>query len=182
MKTAVSVTLAGNFAIGGSCLSLTAGALFGLKYLCLLENTNSEQSTKLTFFIIALVLISMSFWCSASGVGVVRLRRWARISILILACLLVLFGLPAISTMRMPPPTNWSVATFHWMRNGTSIFSLFLANIGIWWLILFNRSSVKKIFQVSARMDSQPKMSVGVLTIGWCMIFSALFWIPTGLL
>src|SRR6267154_2357932 len=101
MKTAASVTLAGNFAIAGSCLTLTTGALFGLQYLYLLESA-LDPSSQTIFLKITLVLFVISFWGLVSGLGVIRLKPWARISILILACLLMLFGLFAIFMLRMP--------------------------------------------------------------------------------
>src|ERR1051326_8498570 len=103
MKSAASVALAGNFAVASSCLFLTVGALFGLQYLCLLEGGSSNSSYKTTFLEITLISISVAVCALVPGIGVIRFKRWARTFILILASLLVLFGLLAILVVALPP-------------------------------------------------------------------------------
>ncbi len=120
----------------------------------------------------AAFLILLSLWGILTAVGVLRLRRWARYSILVIGGGLALFGL--ISTMGtlflllfpMPaPPTvdpaHAASAQFAMKAVFATITFLYATEtaIGVWWLVYFNRKTMRDLFaggQVEAAAGARP--------------------------
>jgi len=105
-----------------------------------------------TVEITALFYLALASWGFATGVGLLRLRAWARASILVFSCLEVLsmvcaaFGVFVASHLvNLPnrPPDFETV-----MRIGAVALGL-LALVGVWWLVLFNLKSVRAQFDES---------------------------------
>ena len=102
----------------------------------------------------ALFIALLACWAITTIVGLLRLRNWARISILVIGGGLVFFGgfsiFGLIATWliqsKLPPPPHLShsiqLATFTVM--GT--FYAFIAAIGVWWLVYFNRATTRSLF------------------------------------
>ncbi|HEV1992961.1 MAG TPA: hypothetical protein VGR03_01380 [Candidatus Acidoferrum sp.] len=106
-------------------------------------------------------MICVSLFGIATGIGLIYLRHWARISILIWGGMSVFFGIFGtliVFLMPLSPTPNTadlptgSMAAVRWIFLG--IYGLPLL-IGIWWLILFNRKTVKAQF-VGARESADP--------------------------
>src|SRR5207253_4102266 len=88
----------------------------------------------------------------ASGIGLIYLKRWARISTLIFAGFLVCISLPAAAVIALIPlpnaydpnlPSNFMSV----MRIGMSVFYGMFAALGAFWLYFFNTRSAKAQFQ-----------------------------------
>lgn len=89
-----------------------------------------------------------------TGVGVLRLRNWARISALVwsgIAAAICGFGLAFLAFIPLPTPasspTPVSIMTF--VRVTTGLFYAVPLGIAIWWLILFNRKAIAAQFVAS---------------------------------
>ena len=100
--------------------------------------------------VMALMYACLAAWGISTGVGLLRLRAWARASILVFSAFLALTALAAIPVpfiiSRLPefqhgPPE----ARFVGMTIVAVIFGL-MAGLGIWWLVLFNLKSVRAQF------------------------------------
>src|SRR5256884_3355611 len=85
----------------------------------------------------------------ASGIGLIYLKRWARISTLIFAGFLVCISLPAAAVIALIPlpnaydpnlPSNFMSV----MRIGMSVFYGMFAALGAFWLYFFNTRSAKR--------------------------------------
>jgi len=114
----------------------------------------------------------------ATGVGLIRLKQWARISTLIFAGIMAAMGLLSMSVLALmptqPPPglTVGAANTIRWLIVGS--YGIPVA-IGVWWLILFNRTAIKEAFAagvVTPRTSTRP-MSISI--IGWWLLVSGPF-------
>ena len=153
-RSPASVTAAGVAVIVGSVLVLL-GAAFG--FLAVLTLPNSQTGPQLPSFARSMAEGTMvSFFGLAilgifSGAGVLRLRNWARISVLVWSgitaaiCAFILVFLIFIPFPAAPnAPTSTNIATF--VRVSTAlVYGLPLA-IAVWWLILFNRKTIATQF------------------------------------
>jgi uncharacterized membrane protein (DUF2068 family) len=105
------------------------------------------------------VLIAFGAWGILTVVGLVRLRRWARYSMLIIGgglAVIGLFSLPIMLVMAflplpVPPGVDASQAqSVHTMTRVAlgfvSLFYLLILAIGVSWLIYFNRKKVREVF------------------------------------
>src|SRR3954462_8481063 len=106
---------------------------------------------------------------SCTGVGLSRLRPWARVSILIFAGFLALgcfFVLLTLTSIPFPPDT--SAATASTIRRVTAAVFGGLLAIAAWWLIQFNTLSTKAAFASSSDFPSPRPISITV--IAWASI------------
>ncbi|MCU1323261.1 MAG: hypothetical protein JWM43_2910 [Acidobacteriaceae bacterium] len=102
----------------------------------------------------ALLFAAMATWSIFTIIGLVRLRNWARISILIIGGCLVFLGgssaLFAIAAIFLSPTPNaqspLTSHTQHLVLAITGIFYGLLAAVGVWWLVYFNLRRVRALF------------------------------------
>jgi hypothetical protein len=100
-------------------------------------------------------MLGCAAWGIATGVGLLRLREWARISQIVFAALLALTGLASIAVIAfipMPVPPNdrnpeLTQHVFQFVRIGISVFYGGLAALGAWWLFYFNKKSIREEFR-----------------------------------
>lgn len=180
MDRIASVTFAGNFAVIGSCLSLSVGAFFGMEYLFSLENSHRLPSDS-TFLPMAIIPIVIALWGIVSGLGIIQFKNWARASILLLAYVFLFCVIPPISAFMVSADSDTSTdPTQHLVKMILIAILLVLAAVGIWWVILFNKKSVKERFRTPVQTDES--LASGIINIiAWCIIFNALFWISNDL-
>ncbi len=87
-------------------------------------------------------------WGVATGIGLLRAWRWARISTLIFSGLLAAFGvLAAVSSLRMPGGVDDTHSELMILRTVFTLLSLIPTAVGLAWLIFFTRKDVKAYFQ-----------------------------------
>ena len=106
----------------------------------------------------SLFMALLATWAIFTIVGLLRLRNWGRISVLIIGgCLAATCGLAAAglvislivsSTWNQPGnlPPNLPPHFAAFMFASIAFFYACLAAIGIWWLVYFNRRKVKAFF------------------------------------
>lgn len=119
-----------------------------------------------------------------TSVGVVRLKKWARVSMLIWGGVMAAFcGLILLFTAFVPlpeVPANASVS-FPFLRIVISAMYGIPFLIGIWWLLLFNQTAVKEQFVAVATSDGQilsapqPRCPLPLAILAGFSIFSAGF-------
>jgi hypothetical protein len=105
------------------------------------------------------VLLALVACGVATGVGLLRLREWARISQMIFAGLLALMGFSVILLFMfidLPVPANdrdpeLTRHIFQLTRVFISIFYGGLGALGVWWLYYFGKRSVRDEFRSGAR-------------------------------
>jgi hypothetical protein len=160
MKRSAGVTAIAILSLIGSAFELLLGALFVLVALLAPipsapEIPYSPAYFKAMFWGIAIFHALLAAWGILTGIGLFRLKEWARISTIIFSVLLILqssFGL--LLALVMPilarqiqavDPSALAIGSIF-----IAVFSLALLGLGIWWLVFFLRKKVREQF-ASAR-------------------------------
>jgi len=115
-------------------------------------------------YFIGTVLAGFAIWGIVTAIGLFRLRRWARYSILIIGGLVAFFGLVSMLSMLaatmvsltpLPGATPSPLAPdqAHSVQVMTKVIFVVLAlmyggicSIGVWWLVYFNRKTARETF------------------------------------
>ncbi len=118
----------------------------------------------LMMYFIGIVFAGLAIWGIVTAIGLFRLRRWARFSILIIGGLVAFFGLVSMLSMLvatmvpLTPPPGASASPIapdqaHSVQVMTKVIFVVLAlfyggicAIGISWLIYFNRKTAREAF------------------------------------
>lgn len=87
-------------------------------------------------------------WGIATGIGLLRTWRWARISTLIFSGLLAAFGIAeAVASLRMPGDADTPRWEFIIFKTVLTLLDLIPIAAGVAWLLFFTRKDVKAYFQ-----------------------------------
>jgi hypothetical protein len=122
------------------------------------------------FYVEAGIMLGLAGWGVSTGVGILRLRSWARISILVMSGLAVVMSfftmlmtfmlVPMISeNEKMPPGAIIFVEIFE-----VIIFGIPLA-VAVWWLILFMRKGTRAQFEAASRTTMAHRLVAGGATV-----------------
>ncbi|MBB5316752.1 hypothetical protein [Tunturibacter empetritectus] len=120
-----------------------------------------------TYLMIAIsgFYIALAIWAILTVIGILRLRSWARYSILIIGgglafiSILAVFGLLLSRTMlptlqTQQPAADPRITFIVFLVMGA--INLLVAAVGIWWLIYFNRRAVRELFQNPVLASEHP--------------------------
>jgi hypothetical protein len=120
-----------------------------------------------------------------TSLGVLRLKRWARVSMLVWGGLMAAFsGVMLLFTSLVPLPDVYAADTAvssQYIRILISAVYGIPFLIGIWWLLLFNQSAVKERFLAGAIVEGQlvsnpqPRCPLPLAILAGFTIFSAGF-------
>ncbi len=155
MNRSVGVTVSAVVVLFGSGLTLLAGVMMLFASSSDLPiPENQVHFLKYFMVFLALVLFAAAAWGIASGMGLMRLREWSRISMLVFSALLLFLCVPGLLMflfMPFPPPgTAPSPELTKDMLAATRIFMVvlyaILAALGGWWIYFFNKRSTKDQF------------------------------------
>jgi len=104
-------------------------------------------------------LVALAVWGICTAIGLFRLRRWARYSVLVIGGCLALFAIPQIVIMLimmavpLPLPANVDPAQAQIAHNFAKVmFGVMSAlyavvcAVGVFWLVYFNRKRVREAF------------------------------------
>jgi hypothetical protein len=176
MSRPVGVTASAIVAILGSLFVLL---LAGLMVASLFIQGARPQPPYTTQFAIMgaasfVALAGIGIWTS---VGLFRLRRWARISIIVFAGFIAIWAVLALLvTTIMPIPPAITAGTVHifrlWMA---AMFGIPLA-IAVWWLVQFNTPSTKAAF-MSPIPESPSPRPLSITVIAWALIIGTASWL-----
>ncbi len=135
---------------------------------------------------------ALAVWAILTVIGILRLRPWARYSILIIGGGLVVIGVFAvfgILVSRSMLPTQQPAADPHLTSIiflFTAVINLLIAAVGIWWLVYFNLRSVRELFANSLSLQpiaagesgrfSQTPTAIKI--IGALLLFSSICCLP----
>lgn len=139
-----------------ACMGLLSGIIMVLTF-ALIHTPETAQFPviKVIGIGIGVVTLLISGFCLWTVVGLFRVKRWARISVLILGGLLAFFSvlaalgsaIAALSQSTIPqsspglPPEAMKIVMF-----GAAGFYLCVGLIGVWWLVYFNLRRIKAVF------------------------------------
>lgn len=130
-------------------------------------------------------MMAVAIFGIATGIGLLYLRNWARISILTWGGLLVFFGLigivfiflmPLTPSLNGPPVSAVNMSEVRLVL--CVVYGLPLI-VGVWWLVLFTRSSVKSQFTVAAPpplpgVPPKPACPLPISVLAWFYVSSIL--------
>lgn len=113
----------------------------------------------LFIYAICLVLLALAVWEILTAIGLFRVRRWARYSVLIIGGILVLFSLVyllftlVLLVAPLPGAAGMDQSQAQHMQAMTravfgviALFHAILCAIGVFWLVYFNKKRVRDIF------------------------------------
>ena len=180
----MSIIVAGIFAILGGVL----GVFFPLLAMSVFSTGVGVSApvpfpTALRPFLygVWIFLILCALFVIAVGIQVIRLRNWARISLLTIAGLMLFFGLMGIVvifvTLFVSMPADPRVSQGFLAAILAVIYGIPTA-VSIWWLILFTRQSVAAQFQALAALEpprspsamavfNNPECPLAIRVVGW---------------
>jgi hypothetical protein len=187
-KRSASVTAAAVVAIlGGFFFLLCCSAAFFVFLLTKLPGTAREfpPSMRYMMFGAQAFMMCLSLFGIATGIGIIYLRKWARISILIWGGLSVFFGaigIPIAYLMLLSPNPNAPALPVEGMQAVRAILLVIYGIpfvIGVWWLILFNRKAVNAQFaggraSVDPNLPQKPACPLPIAVLAWFYITSVL--------
>ena len=187
-KRSAAVTVAAVLAILGSLFLLLCCAVvfFGMLPVKL-PSATPEVPPFMRNALLATqgLMMCLSLFGMATGIGLFYLRHWARISVLIWGGVSVFVGLLGISIVLLmsfsptPPAPDWppeGMQAVRWIL--LMVYGLPLL-IGIWWLVLFNRQTVKTQFggptvAVAVDLPQKPACPLAISVLAWFYITSIL--------
>jgi hypothetical protein len=110
--------------------------------------------------LISLIVIYITFaaWAIATLVGLLRTKKWACYSVMVIGGKFVLIGLGGVTTTlfiqalaaSLPLPDQ-NPAIIHIAMAVIGVVSLGIVSIGIWWLVYFARRSTRALFTLGAK-------------------------------
>ncbi|MCL4524370.1 MAG: hypothetical protein M1453_01000 [Acidobacteria bacterium] len=119
----------------------------------------------------AVVFFGCALWGLITAVGLIRMRRWARICILLIAALLVFSGcfllvMFLVATQLIPEFQSAEMVTVRIYLIATYLTAIAL---GLWWLIYFNRAGIKAAFLAGApaSVPLRPHLPLSIAVIAW---------------
>jgi hypothetical protein len=126
--------------------------LFGamMMYFAVLNELGTASAFGGSFAIpLAVVLIGLGGWGIAAGVATVKMKEWARISMLVFGAILFVIAAFGALEMARDPYVGVSYIEGAYMgsiRPEMMVFYGVLAVVGAFWLYFFSRNSVKAQF------------------------------------
>jgi hypothetical protein len=152
VQRSASVMASGIIAILGSLVT-AMGILIGVIGLFLSSRYPSPMDAMPELRIVTMAVMAFFFavtiWGAFSGVGLIRLRNWARVSVLVWSGITAPFCVLTIvfvAILPMPPSPNQA-----FMRMLVPLFAVLFYGIplavAVWWLILFTRPKIVAQFK-----------------------------------
>ena len=148
------------------------------------------------FFVYIMVAISvlhtaLAVWAVLTVIGILRLRSWARYSILVIGGCLTAISLLSLFTVTitrsmMPPQPGVDPHITQIVYLAFAFFYALTAAIGIWWLVYFNRHPIRELFRnpvlLSAFSDNTAgnlkRTPTAIKILGYFYLFGAVCLIP----
>lgn len=186
MSRPAGVTAAAVVAIIGSVLTLA--------FACMMEimarvgpfgptSTPPVPIPQYTAFLttIAIALVALGALGIASAIGVLRLRPWARMSMLIFAGILAgICGISVVVLVLTPLPVPAGMDPRLMLAMKPTIITIYFvpALIGVWWLIQLNTPSAKSAFVDPTAPITAAARPTSISVIGWMLVVCGALSIP----
>jgi hypothetical protein len=167
MRRPAGVTIAAVAVFVGSALTLLSAALMIFAFAVMPATEATPAFTRSAGLIMSIFMLGLAAWGIATGISLLRVREWARISMIVFSGLLLVMAVPGLLMMLVIPLPTPPVSAFpqgeaippleHLMtavRIGMAIFYALLALLGGWWLYFFNSRPIREIFRGGATTPS----------------------------
>jgi hypothetical protein len=163
MKRPAGVTISAVVVFIGSGLALLFAVLMIFAFAVMPASDSTPALTRDAGLIMSVIMLGLAAWGIITGINLLQLREWARISMIVFSGLLVVMAVPGLLMMLvMPLPTPPAAAfppgeampspqqLMMAVRIGMAIFYAVLALLGGWWMYLFNSRPVREQFRSAA--------------------------------
>jgi hypothetical protein len=139
---------------------------------------------KSTAIVMMVLLAGLAIFGIFTSVGVLHLKNWARVSMLIWGGVMAAFcglALPFAAFVTMPEAPAESPMALPFVRLLLIVVYGIPFLIGVWWLLLFNQRAIKEQFLAAAPADGQlaspvqPRCPLPLAILAGFSIFSAGF-------
>ena len=160
MKRPAGVTIAAVMVFIGSGLTLLSAGFMIFAFAVMPAAETTPAFTRDAGLIMSVLMLGLAGWGIATGINLLQLREWSRISMIVFSGLLLVMAVPGLLMMLvMPLPTPPVIAIppgeaipplEHLMtavRIGMAIFYALLALLGGWWLYFFNTRPIRELFR-----------------------------------
>jgi hypothetical protein len=184
MSRPAGVTISAVFLILGSVLTALIGVFMLLAPSFVPPTTPQPPFAKAIVVITAVVFFGCALCGVLTAVGLFRMRRWARISILVIGALLVILCALSLVMLLLFPLLDPSLKAIEGadrvigMMIGIYLVPMLL---GLWWLIYFNRAAVKAEFPHGVVPGVGPRRPLSIAVIAWHLIAFGIMMIPFAL-
>jgi uncharacterized membrane protein YvlD (DUF360 family) len=160
MKRPAGVTISAVLVFIGSGVALLSAALMMLAFAVMPAAESTPAFTRGAGLIMSIFLLGFAAWGIVTGINLLHVREWSRISMIVFSGLLLVMGVPGLLMMLvMPLPTPPTPAMppgaamppmeqlMTAVRVGMAIFYALLALLGGWWIYFFNTRPIKEHFR-----------------------------------
>jgi len=189
MYRSVGVTVSAVVVFIGSASMLLMAAFSALAFVILRNMPPQPVFVRYSMIGVATVELAFAIWGILSGIGLLRLREWARISMVVFGVLLLVVGLPGlvfIPLMPLGPQGNVPENFVLMFKLGMGAFYGVLAALGGGWLYFFNKRTVKDQFRSVPQGTPEPVSSrvrpLSISIIGWFLTVTSVLVLPVLLL
>lgn len=153
MKRSIGVTLSAVVVFIGCAMTLLGGVLMvvGIEF----AQDQALANPLMRGVLIFEVLLDLGFvsWGLASGIGLLKLRGWARMSMIVFSGIMIAFCvIPMIifPFIPIPQPDDTTANLGLIIRGGMEVFYGSFVALGAFWIYFFNKKSVKEQFRSGA--------------------------------
>jgi hypothetical protein len=152
----VGTTIVAVLQIIGSALLLLLAVFMAFAMFMASPPANDPRLPPMYFtmmrIVVPLFYAVPAVWGIVTAVGLLQLKNWARISTIVISILLIVFGvfgilMSMVFFLKPPPTPGVDPKMFTIIGAVTAVFALAQIGIGVWWMVFFNRASVKAQFQ-----------------------------------
>jgi hypothetical protein len=150
------ITVIAILAFIGSALFLLLAVFMAIAMIAAPPSAPNDARLPAMFFNVLRVALPLFYalpavWGIVTAIGLLQVKNWARISTIIFSVLLIVFGVfgtmsSTIFFLKPPPGTGVDPKMFFIIGAIAALFALAQIGIGIWWIIFFNRATVKVQF------------------------------------
>jgi hypothetical protein len=170
-----------------SAVLLFLAAAFFLAYMVLFyfslyivrsqSNVPQAEIPSYLFYAIQGFNLLVVLWAGITGIGLLRLKNWARLSALLIAGTAVTVaatGVPFFWFLPLPELQGADPQLWRTMHLIIAVVFGLPGAIGIWWLIYFTRPRVKAYFAGAVPADDGiPRRPQSITVIAWLLLTSA---------
>lgn len=128
------------------------------------------REAKLGLTISLVMFGALGTWGIVTGIGLLRLRNWARISIVVFSVVLAFGGLVSAPVILLIPAPTKVPQNFGAVRIVIAIVYGLFGLLGAVWLYYFNRRATRDAFAGAAPLESGRPLSISIIGWWWLIV------------
>lgn len=184
MNRSVGVTISAVIIfLGCAAALLGVASIFSVLWFAPIPESQAHF-LKYGAYVGGIFLFGLACWGITSGVGLLRLREWARISVLVLSGLLLSISLPGLLVLLVlsfPIPRNiqdpeLARQTLLAMRVSLIGYYGVIFALAVFWLVFFNTRSVREQFRGVASAGPHARQGrprpISITVMGWYFLIT----------